>query len=526
MANKLYNETSVQNIANAIRNKNGTANTYTIGEMANAILELPSGGAPAEDVVFYDYDGTVIATYSKNDFANLSSMPANPTHTGLTSQGWNWTLSDAKAYVSAYGGLDIGQMYVTSNGATKIYVSLDDTTLKPYLGFAINGTATVDWGDGNTETVTGTSTTTVVNTQHIYSQAGDYVISISSSTDIYFIGASTGSKILWKNSNVSGANRGYNSCIKKVEIGNNMTSIDNYAFQYCAGLETITIPNTITSIGTYSFAYCFTLKSILFPTGMTSIGNYCMTNCYQLYNISLPKNLANIGNNVFAVSSISKIYFPNNNNITLGTQILSSCSNIKTIVFPNEITNIPDSTYSSCNSLPYYEIPSTITTIGTYVFQNCIRLEYITIPNTITSIGAGCFYSCSSLSELTLPSTITSLGNSLFNGCYALTGITIPSTVTTIGTSVFSGCACLTKLVFPSGLVSIAASAFSNCSSIEYFDFSDCNSIPSLANKNAFSGMSTDCKIIVPDNLYNSWIGASNWSNYASYIIKESDWND
>ena len=51
-------------------------------------------------------------------------MPANPTHTGLTSQGWNWTLANAKTYVSTYGSLNIGQMYVTDDGKTRLYLTI------------------------------------------------------------------------------------------------------------------------------------------------------------------------------------------------------------------------------------------------------------------------------------------------------------------------------------------------------------------------------------------------------------------
>ena len=45
MANKLYNDTSVKAIADAIRAKNGTTNTYTIAEMAGAINDIPTGGS-------------------------------------------------------------------------------------------------------------------------------------------------------------------------------------------------------------------------------------------------------------------------------------------------------------------------------------------------------------------------------------------------------------------------------------------------------------------------------------------------
>ena len=44
MAKKLYEETAVANIANAIRNKNGQTTTYKIAEMAQAINNIPTGG--------------------------------------------------------------------------------------------------------------------------------------------------------------------------------------------------------------------------------------------------------------------------------------------------------------------------------------------------------------------------------------------------------------------------------------------------------------------------------------------------
>lgn len=45
MAKKLYDETSVQNIANAIREKSGSTSTYTIGEMSQAINDLNTTGS-------------------------------------------------------------------------------------------------------------------------------------------------------------------------------------------------------------------------------------------------------------------------------------------------------------------------------------------------------------------------------------------------------------------------------------------------------------------------------------------------
>lgn len=49
--NKLYEETSIQDIANAIREKNGLTDTYTVSEMGNAIREIQSGGGDIDALI-------------------------------------------------------------------------------------------------------------------------------------------------------------------------------------------------------------------------------------------------------------------------------------------------------------------------------------------------------------------------------------------------------------------------------------------------------------------------------------------
>ena len=43
MANKLYEESSIQAIATAIRGKNGSSDTYTVAQMGPAIANIPTG---------------------------------------------------------------------------------------------------------------------------------------------------------------------------------------------------------------------------------------------------------------------------------------------------------------------------------------------------------------------------------------------------------------------------------------------------------------------------------------------------
>ena len=70
--------------------------------------------------------------------------------------------------------------------------------------------------------------------------------------------------------------------MKSITIPNSVTSIGDYAFEYCDGLTSITIPNSVTSIGSSAFEYCDGLTSITIPNSVTSIGNSAFEGCSDL----------------------------------------------------------------------------------------------------------------------------------------------------------------------------------------------------------------------------------------------------
>ena len=115
------------------------------------------------------------------------------------------------------------------------------------------------------------------------------------------------------------------------------------------------------------------------------------------------------------------------------------------------------------------------------------------------------------------------LSNYFISGCYSLQNITIPSGITSIGNRVFEKAYSLQNIIIPSSVTSIGATVFTNIYSLAIVDFSNHTSIPTLTS--GFTNIQSDCKIIVPDTLYNDWIAASVWSNYASNIISKSDWD-
>lgn len=83
----------------------------------------------------------------------------------------------------------------------------------------------------------------------------------------------------------------------------------------------------------------------------------------------------------------------------------------------------------------------------------------------------------------------------------------------------------LKEVIFMHSKYQFLKLSFSNNVNVLKYDLSNCKEIPHLAYKNAFSGINSACKIIVPDDLYDEWIVAQNWSEYADHIIKKSDWD-
>lgn len=456
-------DADLTSVANAIRAKSGGSNSLAFpSEFITEIASIPTGSSVQVDplsvtqngtytaqtghayspvtvnvggsgevvsmgdpVRFFDYDGTLVHSYSASDFQALTAMPSNPSHSGLTAQGWNWSLADAKAQLTAMGTCDIGQCYITSDGKTRIYVHMIDGKLSPYLGLCPNGTVTVDWGDNSaTDTLTGTSLTTVKRVQHTYASADDYVITLTATSGTFaFYGTSSGTYLFNKSTTHSQyISAGHLSQIKKVELGSGAV-IGNYGFNICYALETITIPSSITSIGTYAFQTCYALKFATIPSGITSLGTYLFNACYSMGAVSIPKSVTSIGNYVFRLM----------------------------------------------NGLQRISIPHTVTSMGTYSFYSDYALQEIKLPN-ITSIGNYTFYINYSLATITIPSSVTSIGTYVFNGCYGLGEIhfkpTTPPTVSNANafTSIPTDC----KIYVPTGTLSDYTSATNYPSSATY----------------------------------------------------------
>ena len=297
-------DAGMKSVADAIRAKAGTTDLLAWPDgFKTAVEGIQTGGgttpsAPS-DITFYDYDGTIVTSWTLEELATKTALPDYPSHEGLTCQGWNWSLADLK---TANRKMNVGAMYITDDGKTRIYIRLEEGRTSPMLGVCPNGTVTVDWGDGTTpDTLTGTRTTTVKWTpNHAYSTPGEYVIKLTVNGTMGFYGDFvSGSSILRYSSGDDNRNFVYRNSVQKIEIGNGVTSVGDSAFYYCYSLSSITIPDSVTSIGQYTFSVCYSLSSITIPDGVTSIASRAFNNCYSLTSITIPDGVTSIASYAF-----------------------------------------------------------------------------------------------------------------------------------------------------------------------------------------------------------------------------------
>ena len=474
---------AVESISTAITNKGGTVpENPGLVDFPSAINTIPSeggGGTTGPGVVFYDYDGTVVQTYTATEFANLSSMPANPTHAGLTAQGWNWSLSDAKEYVAEYGNLNIGQMYITSDGKTRLYYTIpkDSLTLDLYLYLNDDTELDIDWGDGSEHTIW-TSDDGDESKSHEYSDGGRYTVAITVVSGGFSF-SSSGSE---------------NYTLRNVEIGSDVTDIETSAFYNCQALSSITIPNSVGSIRGGAFSNCWALSSVTIPNGVTSIEESTFQSCFALTSITIPNNTESIGNYAF-----------------------EGCEALSLITIPNSVTEISDFTFYDCHALTSITIPNSVTSIGGSAFYDCYALSSITIPNSVGSIRGGAFCDCRALSSITIPNSVESIGDSAFFDCYALSSITIPNSVIEIKSSAFYNCCALTSITIPNSVESIGYEAFYCCNALSSITF-ESTTPPELTGD---LSLPTTCTIRVPQGTLSDYTSANNYPDPSQYIYEE-----
>lgn len=382
---------------------------------------LESGGGGDVDhggeysVKVIDYDGSII-TEDHLDTGDTFTLPAAPSHTGLTFQEWSGTTTITNNTVTV-GTEDIliGAVYETTSGLCEFDIEISENT-----GLEINchyifdtgsmySTAQVDWGDGSPIEIKPTYTA------HTYPTYGTYTIKTNLRFDDSFYMDNQRPLILPADSSVKYASI---NIIKAIRFSTAATTSSNINLGYnFTGelLEYVIIPRGLTNCQIDLYDSYTKIKSLILPTTFQSVNNRIFINSRSFKYLIMPNNAYN------AVTSFQ----------------LYNTFEFENFKIPNSITSLPSSgNYHNNNyNLEKVIIPSSITTIPQQVFRYNYRLKYVIVLGNVTSIERYAFYESGNLRiiDFTHCSSVPTLSNTnafptkLYNYYYTDCKILVPS---------------------------------------------------------------------------------------------------
>ena len=239
----------------------------------------------------------------------------------------------------------------------RIYIVLESGRLSPTLTIFPNGTVVVDWGDGNTDTITGTSIATVKTKQHTYAKAGAYKIELTV-TGTCRIGASSIYQCLIGayDSSVDSQNHVYRAAVKRIELGNNL-QFNRNCFYMFLDMQSITIPSYVTAFDNSSFYTCRSLRSITFPSGITTMGTSMFRDNSALQSVSIPKTFPTASEMFRSNYALRRFSVPNV--ASIASRFIQDCYSLSKITVPADVSSISSEAFSGCRGLKEIHFKST-----------------------------------------------------------------------------------------------------------------------------------------------------------------------
>ena len=316
---------------------------------------------------------------------------------------------------------------------------------------------------------------------------------------------------------------GHKSLVKII-LPKRLKVIEYLAFGHCRSLSgSLDIPEGVTDIEDGAFIGCNFSGELRLPSTLENIGIQALRDCPFYCELKLPEGLKTIGNEAFC-----------------------ACRNLYgTLVLPSHLEEIGDNAFYGCENLSgNIVIPQSITTINAGIFGKVFgkptsasgRHGILVLHDGIESIGAGAFHWAGFTGELRLPKNLEFIGDNAFDDCDFSGTLNLPATLMQIGENAFRHNTKLSgTLTFGKNVQNIGASAFQDCMGLEALVFEDgvecigenafngclkvrrivCKgTIPPKVLSGAFSPISGECTLEVPESALQQYQTAEGWREF------------
>lgn len=201
------------------------------------------------------------------------------------------------------------------------------------------------------------------------------------------------------------------SGISSVTLGENITSVPDFAFSECQNLTSVELLGKVTKIGNNAFAECSSLLSVDGTAYITKVGDFGFYSCEFMEFDSQPARLRSVGNCGFASCKsvdLGELY----GLTSIGIQAFQYCSNIDSVCISEDVKSVPNAAFQGAHIKtlvieegveavePYafmstliteLDLPQSLKTIGTYAFYTS-ALRTVKGGNNVTSVGSRAFY--------------------------------------------------------------------------------------------------------------------------------------
>lgn len=320
---------------------------------------------------------------------------------------------------------------------------------------------------------------------------------------------------------------GITSKLENVILSDEVTQINNYAFNYCTSLVGVVAKNVSTigqgafyynnklaslpscssngvTFGANAFQGCALLNISTIPSNVTSIGNSCFQSCTAITISEIPTTVTNVGNSAFyGCTGITSLTL--HSTTTLGGSVFCGCTGLVTVTLDGSTFNLPSNVFQQCTNLSTIDTTK-LTIVPQFGFDNCRNLSVSQFHNTTDFgvYGANIFRGCKKIYQLSFPLLKGILPNAqqyaTFSGCN-IKAIWLGSSIATNGLNQYSfrSATELRRIFFDLPRVTVEA-------------------MPQYANKFSGNTVHSTCEIICNDD--SGWLtlaqfDAIDWEHYS-----------